>query len=106
MSKPRILILDDSALVRKMVSVAIESDTDLELAGTAPNGVIAQSKLERIQADLVVLDVEMPELDGIGTLQKLHSIYLKIKVVMFNTQRPLRRRCQPAPRMAKQALRP
>ncbi len=64
MPKIRILVVDDSVVVRRMVSDALASDPQLEIAGTAANGKIALAKIPQVNPDIVILDVEMPELDG------------------------------------------
>ncbi len=68
MSKIRILIVDDSVVVRRTVADMLSSDPALEVAGTAPNGRIALAKLPQVNPDLVLLDVEMPEMNGLETL--------------------------------------
>ncbi len=65
------LVVDDSAFMRKALSAIIASDAALELVGTAFNGRNALDKIEKLQPDVVTLDIEMPELDGIGTLKHL-----------------------------------
>src|SRR5258707_15642593 len=85
MSKLRILIVDDSVVVRRVLSSVLSSDPDLEVAGSAPNGRIALSKIPQVNPDLVTLDIEMPELDGLATLPELRKTYPKLPVIMFST---------------------
>ncbi len=85
MRRIRILIVDDSTVIRRLLSDALASDTELEVAGTAPNGKIALAKIPQVNPDLVTLDMEMPEMDGISTLVELRKIYPKLPVVMFST---------------------
>lgn len=83
--KHRILVVDDSVVSRRMLSDALSASTDLELAGIAANGKIALAKLDQAKPDLVVLDVEMPELDGLGTLRELRLRHPKLPVIMYSS---------------------
>ena len=85
MPKVRILVVDDSVVVRRMVSDALASDPQLEIAGTAANGKIALAKIPQINPDIVILDVEMPELDGIGTLVGIRKSLPNLPVIMYST---------------------
>jgi two-component system chemotaxis response regulator CheB len=85
MRKIRVLIVDDAVVVRRMVSDALNEDPAIEVVGTAPNGRIALSKIPQVNPDLVTLDIEMPELDGLQTLKELRRIYPKLPVIMFST---------------------
>jgi two-component system chemotaxis response regulator CheB len=81
----RVLVVDDSVVVRRLVADALASDPGIEVIGTAANGRIALSKLTQLQPDAVTLDIEMPELDGLGTLRELRKTHPKLPVVMFST---------------------
>ncbi|MBK6690201.1 MAG: chemotaxis response regulator protein-glutamate methylesterase [Deltaproteobacteria bacterium] len=83
--KHRILVVDDSVVSRRMLSDALAASTDLELAGLAANGKIALAKLDQAKPDLVILDVEMPELDGLGTLRELRIRHPKLPVIMYSS---------------------
>src|ERR1039458_7331325 len=85
MPKIRILVVDDSVVVRRMVSDALASDPQLEIAGTAANGKIALAKIPQVNPDIVILDVEMPELDGIGTLVEIRKTLPALPVIMYST---------------------
>lgn len=80
----RVLIVDDSAVFRRAVAGELASDPAIEVAGTAANGRIALDKLTQVAPDLVVLDVEMPELDGLATLRELRKTHPKLPVIMFS----------------------
>ncbi|MBC7928374.1 MAG: chemotaxis response regulator protein-glutamate methylesterase [Bryobacteraceae bacterium] len=69
--KWRVVIVDDSALVRRVLSDAIASAPDLEVVGTAPDAVVAQRLLTELKPDVITLDVEMPGMDGITFLRKM-----------------------------------
>lgn len=85
MPKIRVLIVDDSVVVRRMVSDVLASDPQLEIAATAANGKIALAKIPQVNPDIVILDVEMPELDGIGTLVGIRKVLPKLPVIMYST---------------------
>lgn len=85
MRKIRVLIVDDSVVIRRLLTDILNEDPDIEVAGTAPNGKIALAKLSQINPDIVTLDIEMPELDGLGTLPELRKVYPKLPVIMFST---------------------
>jgi two-component system chemotaxis response regulator CheB len=85
MPKIRILVVDDSVVVRRMVSDVLASDPQLEIAGAAANGKIALAKIPQVNPDIIILDVEMPELDGIATLVKIRKILPKLPVIMYST---------------------
>lgn len=79
------MVVDDSVVVRLLVAEALRADADLQLAGVAQNGRIALEKLDEIAPDVVVLDVEMPEMDGLATLRALRARHRRLPVVMFST---------------------
>ena len=81
----RILIVDDSVVVRKLVSDQLGDVPGLEVMGSAPNGKIALQKIERDRPDLVVLDVEMPVMGGLETLREIKKRDRSIVVVMFSS---------------------
>lgn len=85
MPKIRILVVDDSVVVRRMVSDVLAADPQLEIAGTAANGKIALAKIPQVNPDVVILDVEMPELDGIGTLVGIRKSLPALPVIMYST---------------------
>ncbi|MCC7576951.1 MAG: chemotaxis response regulator protein-glutamate methylesterase [Methanomethylovorans sp.] len=69
----RVLVVDDSALMRKIISDILNSDPDIEVIDTARNGQIAVEKVEKLRPDVVTLDHEMPVLDGLGALGYIMS---------------------------------
>lgn len=85
MPKIRVLIVDDTAVIRKLISEAISRDPDLEVAGTASNGSIALQKLPQLAPDAVTLDLEMPGIDGLETLRQLRRAYPKTPVIMLSS---------------------
>jgi two-component system chemotaxis response regulator CheB len=84
MPKIRVLIVDDSVVIRRLVAEELERDPALEVVGTAADGRIALARMTQLNPDLVVLDVEMPELDGLATLKELRKTYPRLPVIMFS----------------------
>jgi len=85
MPRIRVLVVDDAVVMRKLISETLSRDADLELVGTAPNGKIALQKIPQLNPDLITLDVEMPEMDGLETLRELRKLYPRLPVIMFST---------------------
>ena len=83
--KIRVLVVDDSALIRRMVSRIFERDPAIELIGTACDGLDALAKIEQLKPHVVTLDVEMPELDGLGALRRITQHHPSVRVVMFSS---------------------
>jgi two-component system chemotaxis response regulator CheB len=86
MPKLRVLIVDDSVVIRRIVSDIVSGDPDLEVAGVAANGRIALDKIPQTNPDVITLDVEMPEMDGLQALKELRRSYPRLPVIMFSTQ--------------------
>lgn len=84
MSKIRVLVVDDSVVTRKIVSDALAADPLIEVVGVAANGRIALLKVPQVNPDAVVMDVEMPGLDGLAALAELRKTHPKLPVVMFS----------------------
>jgi two-component system chemotaxis response regulator CheB len=81
----RVLLVDDSAVIRRFVTETIQEEPDIVVSATASNGAIAIERLERELPDVVVLDVEMPVLDGLATLAQLRPRWPDLPVVMYST---------------------
>jgi two-component system chemotaxis response regulator CheB len=84
MSKIKVLVVDDSAIVRNILSNAIENQPDMELLGTAPDPYIARDKIVRLEPDIITLDIEMPRMDGLTFLEKL-MIYNPLPVIIVSS---------------------
>lgn len=84
MSKIKVLVVDDSAFMRKVIKDLLQSDANLEVIGTARNGQDALDQLPKLQPDVVTLDVEMPILDGLDTLKEIVEKY-KLPVIMLSS---------------------
>ena len=81
----RVLIVDDAVVVRRLVADALKSDPSIEVVGSAANGRIALQKIPQVNPDLVTLDIEMPDMDGLATLVEIRKTWPKLPVVMFST---------------------
>ena len=75
MKKIRVLIVDDSAVVRQILAKELSRDPELEIVGTAPDPYIARDKIVNLKPDVITLDIEMPRMDGITFLKKLMHYY-------------------------------
>jgi len=71
----RVLVVDDSAIVRKVFSEELSRDSEIEVVGSAPNPYVARDKIVQLKPDVLTLDVEMPRMDGISFLRKLMRYY-------------------------------
>ncbi len=80
-----VLVVDDSVVIRRMVASVLDDDPDIEVVGTAANGRIALDKLPQLRPDIVILDVEMPVMDGLATLRAMRLTHPHLPVVMFST---------------------
>lgn len=81
----RVLVVDDSALVRRLVTTALSQAADIEVAGVARDGLEAVAMVEKIKPDVVTLDIEMPNLDGLGALTRIRKDHPRLPVIMFST---------------------
>ena len=80
----RVLVVDDAAVVRRMLAQRIEADPELELAGTAKDGEAALALVDADCPDIVVLDVEMPGMDGLETLARMRARFNHLPVIMYS----------------------
>jgi two-component system chemotaxis response regulator CheB len=81
----RILIVDDSAVMRALLRSVVSSDPRLEIAGTASDGASALRAMDSLRPDLILLDVEMPVMDGLSTLKQMRARGSRIPVIMCST---------------------
>ncbi|EQD40303.1 response regulator receiver modulated CheB methylesterase, partial [mine drainage metagenome] len=81
----KVLVVDDNVTIRRLVSNALDVEDDIVVVGTASNGRSALSKIEQLKPDVVTLDVEMPDMDGLQTLAALRDARRSVPVIMFST---------------------
>lgn len=85
MGKIKVMAVDDSAVIRRMLVEVLSQDPALEVVGTAANGRIALMKLPQLNPDVIVLDVEMPELNGLETLAEIRKVNRRLPIIMFSS---------------------
>jgi two-component system chemotaxis response regulator CheB len=84
MRRLRVLIVDDSVVMRRLISDLVLSDPAMEVAGIAHHGHIALAKIPQVSPDIVTLDVDMPEMDGLETLARIRAEYPDLPVIMLS----------------------
>src|SRR5260370_3911804 len=80
----RVLVVDDSALMRKLIPAILAREPAIEVVGTAMDGAFALKKIEELKPDVVTLDLEMPRMDGMETL-RLIMRRAPLPVILFST---------------------
>lgn len=81
----RVLVVDDTIMYRKVVGDILTGIPGVDVVGTANNGKIALSRIASLKPDLITLDVEMPLMDGLETLQEIKKSYPELGVIMLST---------------------
>ncbi len=84
MKKITVLIVDDSALIRQMLSTMLQSDPGIEVLGAAPDPISARQMIKKLNPDVLTLDIEMPKMDGIAFLEKIIALR-PMPVVMISS---------------------
>jgi len=87
LKKIKVLIVDDSAIVRKIFSEELSKFPDIEVAGTAPDPYVARDKIVKLNPDVITLDIEMPKMDGLTFLKKLMRYY-PLPVIIVSSLTP------------------
>lgn len=80
----KLMVVDDSAFMRSIITDAVECIDGIEVVGIARNGIDALEKIERLDPDIITLDIEMPKLNGIETLKRIKENY-KVQVIMLSS---------------------
>jgi two-component system, chemotaxis family, protein-glutamate methylesterase/glutaminase len=81
----RVLLVDDSAIIRGLINKAISTDSKISIVGSAMDGVTAIQNAKNLQPDVIILDIEMPNMDGITALPELLKVSPKSKIIMAST---------------------
>lgn len=81
----RVLVVDDHELTRFSLSLALQSQSDIELVGLASNGKEAIEMVERYHPDVIILDLQMPVLDGLSASIQIKSIYPNTKIIAYSS---------------------
>jgi two-component system, chemotaxis family, protein-glutamate methylesterase/glutaminase len=87
LSKIKVLIVDDSAIVRKIFSEELSKYSDIEVVGVAPDPYVARDKIVSLKPDVITLDIEMPRMDGLTFLKKLMK-YFPIPTIIVSSLTP------------------
>ncbi|MGB0910831.1 MAG: chemotaxis-specific protein-glutamate methyltransferase CheB, partial [Nitrospirales bacterium] len=85
MSKIRVLIVDDSVVIRRILSDELSKDPMIEIAGKAATGKIALSMIEQVKPDILTMDIEMPEMDGLTAVSEIRKTNKVLPIIMFST---------------------
>jgi len=85
--KIKVLIVDDSAVVRKIFSQQLAKDNGIQVVGTAPDPYVARDKIVRLKPDVITLDIEMPRMDGLTFLKHLMAHY-PLPVIIVSSLTP------------------
>lgn len=84
MKKISVLVIDDSALIRKILAEIINGEPDMQVAGVAPDPLVAREMIRSLNPDVLTLDVEMPKMDGLDFLERLMRLR-PMPVLMVST---------------------
>jgi two-component system, chemotaxis family, protein-glutamate methylesterase/glutaminase len=85
MRKLRVLVVDDSVVIRRMLTDILSEDPQVEVVGVAGSGAIALAKIPLTHPDIVTLDIEMPDMDGLETLTAIRRLHPGLPVIMFSS---------------------
>jgi two-component system nitrate/nitrite response regulator NarL len=86
MPKKRVLLVDDSPVVRSLVRHLIELEPDFEISGEAENGRDALEKAENLKPDLIILDLVMPVMTGLDAAPLLRKLLPNTRIILFTVQ--------------------
>jgi DNA-binding NarL/FixJ family response regulator len=79
----RVLVVDDHPAFRRALSSALSLVEDIEVAGEAGGGIAACEEAERLHPDAIIMDLSMPDLDGIGAMKRIHETQPHVPVVIL-----------------------
>jgi len=88
----KVLIVDDSAIVRKIFTEELSRYPDIEVVGSAPDPYVARTKIVNLRPDVITLDIEMPRMDGLTFLRKLMK-YNPIPTIIVSSLTPKEENC-------------
>jgi two-component system chemotaxis response regulator CheB len=83
--KTRILVVDDSVVIRRFITHALAEEPTFEVVGSAANGLLALQRAAELKPDVITLDIEMPEMDGLATVRRLREMSCNAYIVMCST---------------------
>ena len=79
------MVVDDSVVIRRLVTQALELDATIDVVGTASNGAIGLQRMPELKPDVITLDIEMPDMNGLEMLRRVRREYPRVRVIMFST---------------------
>jgi two-component system chemotaxis response regulator CheB len=85
MTPIRIVVVDDSVVIRRVLTDILNADPEIDVVATASNGRLGLERIAQYQPDLVTLDIEMPEMDGLAAVKELRTTDRRTPVIMFST---------------------
>jgi two-component system chemotaxis response regulator CheB len=85
MEQIQVMIVDDSLVVRKVLANVLSSDPEIAIAGWASNGRLALAKLQTLRPDIILLDIEMPVMNGLETIPEIRKLLPRVPIIMFST---------------------
>jgi two-component system chemotaxis response regulator CheB len=81
----RVLIVDDSVVIRRLIKEILDGDSRLEVVGVAHNGQVAIAKVDELKPDVVTMDIEMPVMNGVDAVKAIRKTHPRLPIVMFST---------------------
>lgn len=81
----KVLLADDQTLIRQGIRLLLEIEPDIQVVGQAANGRAAIDQVETLQPDVVLMDVRMPEMDGVAATRELSTRFPEVKVIILTT---------------------
>jgi two-component system, chemotaxis family, protein-glutamate methylesterase/glutaminase len=84
MAKKKVLVVDDSFVMRTLIKDIVSADPDLEVVGDAANGKLALEAAKKLSPNIILLDIEMPEMDGLECLKRL-KLLSAAKVIIISS---------------------
>jgi two-component system chemotaxis response regulator CheB len=81
----RVLVVDDSAVIRKVLGDLLGQDPAIEVVGSAPNGKVALEKLSSLNPDIITLDIEMPEMNGLDVVREIRQRGNQVPIIMCSS---------------------
>ncbi len=85
MPKIHVLIVDDSVVIRRLLTTELSKDPDIDVVGSAATGKIALAKVQQTPPDVVTMDIEMPEMDGLTAVTEIRKTHPTLPIIMFST---------------------
>ena len=81
----RILIAEDQELIRSSLQIVLDLEEDLEVIGSVENGQQAVDFCEKVQPDIILMDINMPEMDGIKATKQIKNLHPAVKIIVLTT---------------------